>query len=63
MLRTLQDPFILLVFSKRPMSKSMHGRSLFYALIKLLERGIKIKNVLEPLSTDIGGVSYRYTRN
>ena len=30
-----------------------------YALIHLLERGVKIKNVLEPLRTNIGWVGSR----
>ena len=34
------------------MSKPMHERSLFYALIHLLERGVKVKNVLQPFRTN-----------
>ena len=45
------------------MSKLFHRRFLFYALIHLLERGVKIKNALEPLRTNIEWGSSRYTLN
>ena len=45
------------------MSKLLHGRSLFYALIHLLEGGIKVENALEPSRTNIGWGISRYTLN
>jgi hypothetical protein len=45
------------------MSKFLRRRSLFYALIHLLEGGVKVKNALEPLRTNIEWGKSRYTLN